>query len=459
MQNQIESFILDEQLLFPGDHVLVAVSGGVDSMVLLDVLCQFQEKFQLELRVAHLDHQLRTDSEADAQLVVEQAKQRGLAYTVKQTDVAALAEKIKQSVETAGRDARYQFLTSVANEQGCQSIALGHHQNDQAETFLLNLIRGANVQGWGGMKPKSDACIRPLLHCSKAQIRQYAQEHDIEFREDDTNTDQQFRRNWIRHEVIPLLEQKNENWIDAITRNQAIFREISDYLRKQADQAYEEVVVEFSESDVTLNRKNFNQLDPALQSEIIRLVVQNLYGSLVRLESDHILKVRKHSQQLASGQVVELPLGLKVFIQAESLLFSMNPEQPSEIESMELVVPGKTAWDGWNFTAALKDVRNGQDIGSLSVCMDWSKIEPPLVVRSRQPGDRIDPIGLGGHKKIQDIFVDAKVARTARDRVPLIADQQGIVWVVGHCQSERTRVTSASRRLLFLRGEQHELGK
>lgn len=459
MLNQIESLIETEQLLSPGDRVLMAVSGGVDSMVLLDVLYQFQKKFQLTLHVAHLDHQLRSDSQADAQFVVEQAKQRGLAYTVKQTDVAALAEKNRHSIETAGRDTRYQFLTSVANEQGCQKIALGHHQNDQAETFLLNLIRGANVQGWGGMKPKSDAYIRPLLHCSKAQIRQYAQERDIEFREDDTNTDQQFRRNWIRHEIIPLLEQKNEQWVDAITRNQAIFREISDYLRKQAEQAFEEIVIHLSESNVTLDRKNFNQLHPALQSEIIRLVVQKLSGSLIRLESDHILNVRQHTQQSTSGQVIELPLGLKVLIQAESILFSMHPEQPDEIESTELPVPGKTAWDGWNFTSTLKDVRNRQDIGSLSVCMDWSKIEPPLVVRSRQPGDRIDPMGLGGHKKIQDIFVDAKVARTARDRVPLIADRQGIVWVVGHCQSERTRVTSASRRLLFLRGEQHELRK
>lgn len=457
MFKKVKAFCEIEKLLSVNDQIVIAVSGGVDSMVLLEMLFQFQKELNLQLHVAHLNHQLRPDSEVDANFVVEQAKQRGLAFTLEKVNVAEYASKNKQSIETAGRHARYDFLKRVAQAHHYGKIALAHHQNDQAETFFLNVIRGATAQGWGGMKPLSDVYIRPLLNCSKSNIYQFAQDQKIPYREDETNTDQKFRRNWVRQRVIPLLEQKNENLVDAITRNQAVFRQTSDYLQQQAEIVLEHLIISKEKDELSLNRKNFIVQHPAMQTEVIRLVIKNLRGDLNRLEAHHILKLCAHAKSKESGQLIELPLGLMVMIQPDVLIFSSQKIGNKPVpESQKLNISGETQWANWSFISEVKAFQSHQDIGRLSVCMDWSKIEPPLVVRSRQPGDRIDPMGLSGRKKIQDIFMDAKVARTTRDQVPLIEDQKGIVWVVGHCQSERTRVTTASQQVFHIRAVQHE---
>ncbi len=458
MLDLVKAFCETENLLSDNDRILIAVSGGVDSMVLLNVLCQLQETFHLQLHVAHLNHQLRPDSEADATFVVDQAKQKGLAYTLKTLDVASLANENKQSVETAGRHARYQFLNQVSRAEGLEKIALAHHKNDQAETFFLNIIRGANAQGWGGMKAMSDCYIRPLLCVSKSEILQYAKDQNIPFQEDKTNADEQFRRNWVRHRVIPLLEEKNKNFVDSITRNQVIFRQMADYLRQQAEFELRQLLVSKSNHEISIRRQAFIDHHPALQAELIRLVINNLLGDLNRIESQHILNICDQAKRPTSGQILELPFGLRVNIQPEKLLFTFQIEEFPVLEKQELNIPGEIKWSNWAIKTTLEQANHPQNMGRLSVCMDWSKIETPLVVRSRQPGDRIDPMGLSGHKKIQDIFVDAKVNRTARNQVPLIEDQQGIIWVVGHCQSERTRVTTASKQVLTIRAEQNETG-
>lgn len=454
MFEKVCRFIESQQLLEPHDRVLMAVSGGIDSMVLLDVVCRLQEKYELKLHVAHLDHRLRPESPEDSAFVAERAKSLQLPCTVESRNVNALSKTIKTSLEAAARQARYAFLQRVATLERCNKIALGHNKNDQVETFFLNLIRGAGLQGLSGMRPKDRRYARPLLDCSRAEIETYARARNIEYREDSSNQDLRFRRNWVRHRLLPSVEEINPNLIETLARNQAIFGQANDYLIEQAQDAFETALLSRSDAEIVLERSALKKLHPALLSTVIRITIGHLVGTLNRLSEHHIGTVVEHVDQAYSGQQLELPLGTSVWVHAKTLQF-VKVRSEEKCPTVSLCVPGQTRWGAWTFTSqvvgkehrqAVKSTRNETD--HLSARLDWSTIGQPLTVRSRRPGDRIDPIGLQGQKKIQDILVDGKVPRTKRDEIPVLQDRQGIVWVVTQCQSERTKLTNATNRIL-----------
>lgn len=455
MFEKVWQFIEVHQLLEPHDRVLIAVSGGIDSMVLLDVVCRLQEKYELKLHVAHLDHQLRPESPEDAAFVAEQAKSLQLPCTVASRNVNALSKTVKTSLEAAARQARQAFLQRVATLEQCNKIALGHNKNDQAETFLLNLIRGAGLQGLSGMRPKDRCYIRPLLDCLRAEIETYVRTRNIEYREDSSNQDLRFRRNWIRHRLLPSVEEINPNMIETLTRNQAVFHQANDYLTAQAQVAFETALLNHNDAEIVLQRSALKKLHPALLATVIRVTVQRLVGTLNRLSEHHVGTVAKCVNQAHSGQQLELPLGASVWVHAKTLQFVVKARSKEKQPTVSLCVPGQTRWGTWTFTSQVLEQRlsdtkliRHETENHLSARLDWSTIGLPLLVRSRRPGDRIDPIGLQGQKKIQDILVDSKVPRTERDDVPVLQDRQGIVWVVTQCQSERTKLTNTTGRIL-----------
>lgn len=453
MLEDVARFVRLHGLLHPHDRVLVAVSGGVDSMVLLHILCALQTEFQVGLCVAHLDHSLRASSAEDARFVAATAQRLDLHYVGGAKDVAAFARETRQSLEAAAREVRKSFLQTAALAEGCNVIALGHHKNDQAETFLLNLIRGAGPQGLVGMRPRNGPYIRPLLACLRQDIEAYAARANVTFREDHSNRDVRFTRNRIRWQVLPRLEQLNPNLIETLGNTQAVLAYDHQYIQAQTQEALQRLVRKRTEQYVRLDRRQFCGLPRALCAAVVRLVFGQLVGNRRRLSFAHIQAALEHSKSGRFGTAVELPQGLTLRVTQEALHFHRQvdtvPPAPCTLS-----VPGVTQWLGWSFSAKV-DQRLPIDLnrckeGRLSVQLDWGTIEPPLVVRSRRAGDRIDPLGLAGRKKIQDIFVDAKVPRDLRDGVPLIADQKGIVWVVGHCQSDRTKLTQSTQQVLTL---------
>lgn len=450
---RVRRFVREQSLLLRGDRVLVAVSGGVDSMTLLHILCALRAELDLTLHVAHLDHRLRPDSTSDARFVRAQARRLGLPCTIETCDVAALARKTRSSLEAAGRRARTAFLQRAAEAHSCSKIALGHQQEDQVETFFINALRGAGLRGLGGMPPRRGRLVRPLLHCASGEIEAYAAAQGIEFRQDASNRDVRFRRNWLRLKLMPELQKLYPQLANTVCRNQAWLRQVEEYVRAQAHQALETCLKERGEDGIVLARDALLSLHPALQAEVIRIAAAALTKEGQGLAGRHVEAVLRQAAGPSSGGVVVLPQGWMAVVEAKTVRLRrlQAPLQPAP--SLILPVPGKVQWGQWRIAAALRSPTGPfrrQQAKGLSVRMDWSTIKPPLEVRGRRAGDRIDPVGMKGHQKIQDILVDAKVPRLQRDTVPILVDQDGILWVAGYRQSRRTTPAEHTQQILEL---------
>jgi tRNA(Ile)-lysidine synthase len=459
VERRILDFIRRNDILEPGETIVAAVSGGPDSTALLVLLSRLSPKLSLQLTVAHFDHRLRTRKEAAADLdfVRSLASTLGLPLVHAAAGVRAYASENHVSTEDAARRLRYAFLGEQAAALGASAVAVGHTLDDQAETVLLHLIRGAGLDGLAGMRPRSQwpfgtgpELARPMLGLRRADTERYCRELSLEPRGDPTNDSLAPTRNRIRHAVLPQLRELNPRIVEAIGRLSQSAAEDAAYLDDMA-RHYFSVDMAYTKGAVREYRSNLVNLDPALGNRWIRLAVERLAGTDAGLEATHIDAVREIAAK-GRGQVV-LPGGLRATANSRSVIFSRGePTTARPIADTPLTVPGLTQAGGWQITAIPAQPSDNPHFApkSWEAYLDADKAGTYLTVRSRRPGDRLRPLGLGGEKKLQDILVDAKVPALERDGVPIISGPRGIVWVVGHCLDESYALSRASRHALHL---------
>jgi tRNA(Ile)-lysidine synthase len=476
MLDQVRQTLARYAMLQAHDRVLVAVSGGVDSVVLLHVLQTLKKELKLSLAVAHFDHGIRPDSAQDAAFVKRLARSLKLRCYTERADVPAYAKAHKLSLEVAARQLRYQFLEQTAQAHKFNKIALGHTLNDQAETLLMRLLRGCGLDGLAGIPPvrSTQNChyIRPLIECTREQIEAFAQAQKLRWREDPTNTDTTILRNRIRHELIPLLKEYNPNLLEALGRTARVLAQAAQHLEREATHALEELLCEKKAHELVLDFKEFLKLPEYLQTLVLR---HALFTLDCEVEAAHIEAVLTWARRRGAGEL-HLPAGVRVLRRHDRLIIN-NPSPvvtsgrgvgrgegplPSSRTGDEylLTVPGETVIPeiGWRFYTALTprpsppaplpSSRTGE---GWRVFLDADKIHGSLRVRTRRPGDRI--LLKGGTKKLQDFFVDRKIPREARDTIPLICDANALIWIVGQAQSEAYGVTPRTQRVLEIRAE------
>jgi len=438
----------------------VAVSGGPDSLCLLHVLWTEREARRLgSVTAAHLDHGLRgEESAADAEWVAAWCGERGIACHVGRVDGGMLAKR-GHSVQEAARAARYAFLGHTATSIGADKIATGHTQDDQAETVLANILRGSGLDGLRGIPERREltgwrgSIVRPILDVTRAEVEAYNVVHGLRPRMDPSNLSaDHYTRNRIRLELLPELRAHYSAGVDAaLLRLSAIAARDSDYLNLQAAAALADVTRAADASHLELHRAALAALHPALLRYVLRQAVEQVRGTGEGVTYEHLEAIcRAISAASGLSFTLTLPHPLcRVQVTERSVELSMAGHAASAAQALAvpLSVPGEAVLEplGWTVRAAGEDhpgaVRFDADTVDLS----------SLVVRNRRPGDRIDPLGLGGrHKKVSDILTDAKVPRSERDFVPLVADAQGIVWIAGHTLSERAKETPRTTRRLFL---------
>jgi tRNA(Ile)-lysidine synthase len=476
--------IREHDLVPAGASVLAAVSGGSDSVALASLLRDAEQAGALRLiGLAHFDHGLRgAASDADARFCVEIAARLERPLEIGRGDVRALARARRLSLEDAARQARYAFLEEARARVGADRIAVGHTLDDQAETFLLRILRGAGTRGLAGIRPRRGAVIRPLLDCRREQLRQYLAERGLTYCEDCTNEDRQIPRNRLRHEVLPLLRRSFNPALDAtLAREASIAREDAGLLDQLADEAYARVVQERpGETHVELT---------ALGREprpLGRRVVHRALGALAGgrfIGYDHVDAVWRVCQEGgrvdAPGQYAER-IGHEVVLKerpprarersgasdrARASLDdgSGHPEHRSSF-AYRLTVPGAVEVPESacriSATPARPTEISGVDRSALAgggptaLVAAEALLTDGLVVRSREAGDRFRPAGLTGHQKLQDFLVNRKVPRRNRDRVPLVVDAENrIVWVAGHRLAEEFRVTDQTAGMVILKLE------
>ncbi|MGB9661719.1 MAG: tRNA lysidine(34) synthetase TilS [Moorellaceae bacterium] len=438
-------------LLTKGDTVVVGVSGGPDSLALLHCLLLLREEYGVDLHVAHLNHLLREEAAArEAAFVRELAAGWGLPVTVAARDVRAYQRKRKLSLEEAAREVRYRFLYEVAEKVGAGKIAVGHQADDQAETVLLNLLRGSGLTGLKAMVPRRDRIIRPLLFVTRAEIESYCREKGLTPCWDLSNLDTAYRRNKIRHELLPLLAREyNPGIVLALARTAAILAEENELLEEIAGKALAQITLEQGRGFIKIDGKGFSALGAAVQRRVLRQVVLRLGGGA---GFEHIETLRVMISTGAGS--LTLPGGLKVQVEEEEARFARVGEEETwaPVFSYPLRVPGITLLPeiSRRIRAELAPPPENPVCPPYEAWLDRDRLQGALVVRNWLPGDRFRPLGMKGTKKLQDLFVDAGIPAAERRRLPVVLCGENIVWVAGVRMAEEFKITPSTREALHL---------
>ena len=457
LQERVLRTIQREVLITPGDRVVVALSGGADSVALMRLLSDLAATASFEVvGVAHLNHQLRDTADADEQFCRGLAGRLSLRCLVSRADVTGLASRERISVEEAGHRERYAFFLRAAASLRADRIATAHTRDDQAETYLMRLLRGAGPVGLSGIHPRSGDVVRPLLDVSKSDLREYLSANGQVFREDETNRDVTVTRNRIRHELVPFLERQfSPSIVDVLVREAKIARYDAEWLEGQADAAAS-VIVRYSDGVAVLDRGGLLDQPVALARRIVKRALERVAGR--RVGFDHVERLLAVAAE--SVAEVDLPGCRASITHGHVTIGPPGPRRPRSTPSTgfaySLQIPGEVEIPEAKMTVAVERVTGGSPTTGMSargeaVYVAGGQVTAPLIVRSWRPGDAFRPLGLGGHKKLQDLFVDRKIDRQSRRKVPIVADKKrGIVWVVGHSVSDDFRITPETEGMLLL---------
>lgn len=428
----LSQLILTHQLIPAGTRVLVAVSGGADSLALLHCLHHLQPSLQYKLHVATLDHGIRgAESIADMRFVVQTAQAWGIPVSSEQADTPRYAQTHRLGLEAAARALRYDFLASQAYENQCTHIALAHHQDDQAETILMNIIRGSGISGLGGMALSAPlnnhpdlTLIRPLLFTARATIEAYCQAHELSPRHDSTNTDLIHRRNYIRQIIMPQLRDLNPQIAQALTQLGEIAQEEEAYLQQQIAP----LLLHYTQDHATgrsINRQAFAAWPPTLQRRVLLQVARQL-GS-TEISYPHILNAIGIATQSETGTEIHLPGNLRLRVGYEALILEPigSPAPPMSGPSlppgtvMPLHIPGHFTLPSGDWTLHCQTPPPAHPAGLRPLSLPADCV---AVLRTRQAGDRFAPVGLGGqHQRLKKWFIDHKIPQDQRDRIPILS--------------------------------------
>jgi tRNA(Ile)-lysidine synthase len=461
LEKRISGFIREYGLLSGGEKVLVAVSGGPDSVCMLNLLNNLRETLDVQLHIAHLDHGLRGDeSAADAGWVESMAAALGIPATIEKRDVAVLREKGKTSLEEAAREVRYRFLESVARRVGAKRVAVGHTRDDQVETTLMHLLRGSGIQGLRGQNAAAPYgvgedgiwVIRPLLEVTRQETGAYCIAHNLQPRSDTSNEQVRFLRNRIRLELIPLLRQYNADIDGALVRLADLAGEDADFMDEQAAALCGAAVT--SEGCLTcIDSGKLRGLPLALQRRVFRVVLEQSYGSLRDIEAVHVDSLVRLLFS-NTGRSVNLPGGMVVANERNRMVISASGSTacPWPVPDRDYVVniPGETALPGWRVSATIMGENFYKDDDIFSASFDLARVGRQLTVRGRRAGDRFHPLGMAHSRKLQDFMVDSAIPRSWRDSVPIVCSPAQVVWVVGWRIDDRVKVTTATQGVLRL---------
>ena len=463
----VEKTIAAYGMLKPKDSVVIGVSGGPDSVALLHALFLIAPRFSLKLGVAHLNHCLRrNDSDKDAQFVEILAKKYDLpCYTHKQ-DVRKYRIENKLSIEEAARHVRYTFLNNVANTMQYNKIAVGHHSDDNAELVLMNFFRGSGTQGLSGIPPvRNHKIIRPLIKLNRSEIIDFLSQNKLEYVSDESNTDTQYFRNRVRHDLIPLLKAAyNPKISETLNRLSSIIRSEEEWIDDVVHPLYEKTVIDVQENYIILSVSMLNQHHPALQRRIIRMTIEKIKGDLRRIGFVNISSVIGLLENRSTYGKVDLPDhiriqkdrdALSVFKEKRMLRDVSEKYSHSDtfafeyqIEKLESVFIREIGADIKFTEMRMKQVFDYRYTGQHTGFFDKDTLSFPMVIRNFRPGDAFKPLGVGGTQKVKKYFIDKKVPRSERIKCPILLSRGKIIWVVGHRIDESVKVMPSTRNIL-----------
>ncbi len=449
----------------PMHRYLAAVSGGPDSLCLLDLMRQLPG---VDVIVAHFNHKLRPEADAEAVYVRSLVEKMGLPFLTASGDVRAYAVEKGISIEEAARTLRYRFLYGLARKHGASGIVTAHSADDQVETVLMHLLRGTGMAGLRGIQGVTrllefDAqvpLIRPMLHIWRNEVDEYCREHGLEPVYDATNSDQSYMRNRIRHSLIPEMESYNPKFKAALLRMVRTVSEDYEAVSSVVDHVWARALVASGDGFLAFSVSVLSGLQPAILRQLFRLAIHSVLGGLVDVDYDTLQRavtlLEKRGDRAISNRV-DLVGGVYALLEGERIIFTTwEADLPAEhwpqvTEPVEVTVGEYELGNGWLFTVQLLAGRYSVDSDPWTAWLDADLTGNHLTVRSRQASDRFQPLGMDGKSiKMQDFFVNTKLPKRARARWPLVCVGDAVAWVPGYRPAHPFRVTDKTKRVLKL---------
>lgn len=461
---QLIRTVRQHELFVPGQHLLVAVSGGPDSMALLSLLHRLVQSWRLTLTVVHCNYGLRgAESDGDESFVRGFCQERHLPLVIHRP--LLVKRRQRSSLQAMAREARYAFMRQLAHEVEADRIVVGHTANDQAETVLMWMLRGAGMTGLAGMPyVREDRVIRPLLSSTREDVLAYLDQAGLTYRRDSSNEKSLYHRNRIRRELLPVVMKLAPAAVRLLQRQADVLREDERYLEQVTGDLVRRLVSRASGGEQRVDRQAFMELPVALQRRLVRAILRT-YDEEGRASSLRLVEsVRQVSLKGKSGALLSLKQVL-VVLEQDSVRFcplsgacqAAASSGHGQSESLRLSVPSTVYWAGTNQQIHVQRMarreaeQGGATPSAHRAVFDADRCSEPLVVRSWRAGDRFVPQGMKGNsKKLQDFFTDRKVPRQRREALPLLVDPEGILWVVGMRQDERFAVRGETANCLVV---------
>ena len=426
-------------MVSPAETVVVGVSGGADSLGLLYVLDELEE-YNLKLIVSHINHGIRPEEgKRDAEFVEEIAEKLNLPFELKEVNTPEFKKGSNLSLEEAARVLRYQFFKEVLAKYGARKIATAHTLDDQAETVLMRLIRGSGALGLSGIPPVSeDYIIRPLIETPRSEVEEYLTAKGIKWVDDSTNRASDFLRNRIRHELIPELQEYNPRIKEALSRTASILRVEEDFIRSGAKNWLRYVFGSAGEGELVGNISRYKLIPEALRTAFLRMAIEKLKGNLRKISFGHIDSMDELLLCGTPSGEISLPDGIVMAKGYDLFLITRRSELKREF-SYTVLSPGKWSFPGFECEVEIADVESLSSDNFIGM-FDVDSVELPITVRNFHPGDRFIPLGMKTPKKVKRFFIDEKIPRFLRSRIPIFFIRGEIMWIGGMRIDERFKL-------------------
>jgi tRNA(Ile)-lysidine synthase len=447
VEQQILKFIDENQLIEFGDKILVALSGGPDSVFLLHILLKYQNRFKIELGAIHINHNLRKpNSDKDEEFCVELCKNWDVPFYAVSKNVKKFAENNKLSIEEAAREVRYAEFKKAAKKYSYNKIATAHNLSDNAETVLLNLIKGTGLKGLAGIPIQRDNIIRPALPVSKPEIKNYLIANGILFRIDESNTNTAFERNLIRNEIVPIIKSRlNPSFENTLLNSSEIFRNYVKAFRFEADKYFYHAV-EYSDKKLKIRLENIeNQylVNDILNEALIRHL--NYNGSFDDFKKITSLKTKKN------GKIIELK-GDIIAYKENGLIFIQRTQKTTDFTEKTVTLGEKIAVNNKEdmYISLINKNEISYTNNKKEEFISGDKIEGALVVRRWKAGDKFKPLGLNGEKNVSDFLNEERIPLLKRQNQLLLTNKEKIIWVIGLRIDDRYKLTENTKKVLSL---------
>lgn len=464
MLDKVIDYIKENEIIKQGDKILVALSGGPDSVCLLHILYRLKDTFNLELGAIHINHMLRgEEADNDEKYIIKLCDKLGINHYVKRINIEYVARDTNVSLEVAGRNERYKAFEEIREKYEYDKIAVAHNANDQAETVLMRIMRGTGLEGLTGIKAKRiDGIIRPILCLNREEIEEYCEKNNLNPRIDASNYERIYSRNKVRLDILPYMRENfNKDIVDTLNRMTLLLQKDNEFIEEYSNRCYNIYCENYGEK-IKISKNLFEKEMDSIITRVLIKVFKEISNSHQNFEMKHIYEIVNLAKKgtgkkinLTNKIICENLYGDIIFIKEEK---SKEKIDNNIIKINKQDISNKVAFDDYIIKFEIVENKNKVEFSknNLIKLFDYDNIEKEIIIRYRKDGDKITPLGMNGSKKLKDIFIDLKIPRENRNTIPIVCFDDNISWVVGYKTSQLFKVTKDTNKILKITFDRKE---